>query len=129
MKEQLDQPLKGRRVLVVEDEYLVAEALSAVLEQAGASVLGPIGWAEEALSFVQSDGDSIDSAVVDVNLHGETSYQTVDALATRNVPFVLVTGYEHDAIADGYRGYPRCQKPFNVNALLKALAKGAGREH
>ncbi|CAM2195921.1 CheY-like chemotaxis protein [Paraburkholderia kururiensis] len=124
MKEQPDQPLKGRRVLVVEDEYLVAEALSAVLEQAGARVLGPIGWAEEALSFVKTNSESIDSAVVDVNLHGETSYETVDTLATRNVPFVLVTGYEHDAIADEYRDYPRCQKPFNVAALLKVLAKG-----
>ena len=65
--------LQGRRILVVEDDYLVAQSLCALLEEAGATIVGPFGWADEALKFVEAHRDAFDSAVLDVDLHGEKS--------------------------------------------------------
>jgi DNA-binding NtrC family response regulator len=120
--EVVERPLQGRRILVVEDEFILAEAMTAVLEQAGASVVGPIGWVDSALELVQADGNAIDAAIIDVDLHGEKSYAIVDALATRKVPMVLATGYGHEAIDSRYHMYPRCQKPVNMRALFSVLA-------
>lgn len=113
--------LQGRRILVVEDDFLVAQALSAVLEDAGAVVVGPIGWVDDALAFIERNENSFNGAVVDVDLHGEKSYPIADALARINVGFVLATGYGADAIDSQYRDYLRCEKPFNGDALIQAL--------
>jgi DNA-binding NtrC family response regulator len=120
MMEDDKRSLHGCRILVVEDDFLVAEALSALLEQAGASVVGPVGWVDSALALVATD--AIDAAIVDVDLHGEKSYPIVDALATRRVPMVLATGYGNDAIDSRYHSYPRCQKPVNIRSLFSILA-------
>jgi ActR/RegA family two-component response regulator len=114
--------LDGRLILVIEDDFLVARALCTLLEEAGAKVVGPIGWAEEAIAFVQDRANTFDGAVLDVDLHGEKSYVIADALAKRNVRFVFTTGYGADALDSGYRNYPRCEKPFDARTLLKALA-------
>src|SRR4051794_11661088 len=66
-------PLDGRHILVVEDDYLVAEILCELLADAGAAVLGPIGWANEALAYVELHAGELDGAILDVNLHGEAS--------------------------------------------------------
>jgi CheY-like chemotaxis protein len=113
--------LQGRRILVVEDEYLVAEVLTQMLEDAGATVLGPIGWRDEALTFIRSDGPAFDVAVLDINLHGQPSYPIADALIERGIDFVFTTGYGGDALNEAYRGYPRCMKPFDQQALFAAL--------
>ncbi|MGF6301189.1 MULTISPECIES: hypothetical protein [Paraburkholderia] len=72
--------------------FLVAPGLAALLAEAGTTVVGPIGWAEEALAFVEDEADTLDGAVLDVNLHGEKSYSIADALTRRHVRFVFVTG-------------------------------------
>ena len=113
--------LDGRRILVVEDDYLVALALSTVLEEAGAHVVGPVASAEEAVALLEEGRERVDAAVLDVDLNGETSYPVADALATRDIRFVFATGYGIDAVAEGYRHYPRCQKPFDHRAIFKAL--------
>lgn len=113
--------LRGRRILVVEDDYLVAQALCGLLEEAGATIVGPIGWADEALAFVEANQQAFDSAVLDVDLHGEKSYPIADSLAGRDVRFVFTTGYGADAIDPGYLAYPRCEKPFDVRVLFQAL--------
>lgn len=115
-------PLQDRRILVVEDDYLVAVALCDLLEAAGASVVGPIGWAHEALSFVETDSVPLDAAILDFDLHGEKSYSIADALASRRVHFVFATGYEVAALDRRYRNHPRCQKPFDQQTLLNALS-------
>jgi DNA-binding LytR/AlgR family response regulator len=114
--------LDGRRILVVEDDFLVAHALCALLEAAGATVAGPIGWADEALALVNDSTNVFDSAVLDIDLHGEKSYVIADALAKRNVRFVFATGYGADALDSDYLDYPRCEKPFDARTLFKALA-------
>lgn len=117
-----EQILEGRKILVVEDDYLEALALSGLLEEVGASVVGPIGWMQEALSLVEEGKEQVDSAVLDVDLHGEKSYAIADALAARHIRFIFATGYGADAVDQRYRHYPRCQKPFDQRALLSALA-------
>lgn len=113
--------LQGRRVLVVEDDYFVAQILCDALEDAGATVVGPIGWAGEAAAFVRRGGAEFDSALLDVNLHGEPSYPVADALAERQVRFVFMTGYGAEAIDEAYRHHPRCEKPVRLQALFDAL--------
>jgi DNA-binding LytR/AlgR family response regulator len=117
-----DTPLQGRRILVVEDDFLVGQTLLAMLEDAGAVVLGPIGWAHEALAFVANNQDQFDSAVLDINLHGEKSYPIADELVKLNVDFVFSTGYGANAVDPKYRNFKRCEKPFTLNMLVQALA-------
>lgn len=105
--------LDGRRIMVVEDDYLVALGLSTVLEEAGAHVVGPVASAQEAVALLEEGREMIDAAVLDVDLNGEKSYPVADALASRDIRFIFATGYGIDALAEGYRHYPRCQKPFD----------------
>lgn len=115
-------PLEGLRILVVEDDLLVAEVLSDMLTDAGAEVVGPFGWVDEAVEAVKAGNQILDSAVLDINLHGDKSYPIADALKARNVPFVFVTGYAGETIPDRYRDFPRCGKPFDQSRLIALLA-------
>lgn len=114
--------LQGRKILVVEDEYLIAREISNILEDAGAVVAGPIGWLDEAMAFVEVEGSTITDAVLDVSLHEQPSYPIADALTARGVKFVFVTGYGGPALEPAYRAYPRCEKPLNPRAILAALS-------
>lgn len=113
--------LRGRRVLLVEDDFLVAENMREVLEGLGMEVVGPIGWVDEALLFIEANPGAFDAAVIDINLHGARSYPIADVLCARNVHFVFTTGYSGNAISERFRGYPRCEKPVSRLALAMAL--------
>ena|SRR5690348_12824964 len=113
--------LRGLRVLVIEDDYLVAQMLVGLLEDAGAQVTGPIGWMDEALTFVADPTHRFDLAIIDINLHGLKSYPVADALAARSIRFAFASGYDGDAIDEPYRRYPRCEKPYNQTALVDVL--------
>ncbi|WP_053572826.1 response regulator [Caballeronia cordobensis] len=113
--------LEGRRIMVVEDDYLVALGLSTVLEEAGAHVVGPLASAQEAVALLEEGREMVDAAVLDVDLNGEKSYPVADALESRNIRFIFATGYGIDAVAEGYRHHPRCQKPFDHQVILKVL--------
>ena len=115
-------PLDGLRFLVVEDDILVAEVLSDMLTDAGAKVVGPFGWVDDAVAAVKGGNHALDSAILDINLHGDKSYPIADELKARNVPFVFVTGYAGETIPDSYRGFPRCGKPFDQERLIALLA-------
>lgn len=114
--------LQNRRVLVVEDDFLIGDALSELLQDVGADVIGPIGWATEALAVASRPGLLIDIALLDVDLHGERSYPIADALIGRSIPFVFTTGYHCDIVEARYRSYPRCEKPLSGRALVATLA-------
>jgi hypothetical protein len=90
-----------------------------ILEEAGAHVVGPVASAQGAVALLKEGREMIDAAVLDVDLNSERSYPVADALASRNIRFIFATGYGIDAVAEGYRHYPRCQKPFDHQALLK----------
>src|SRR5512141_3198878 len=117
----MNNPFSGRRVLMVEDEMMVAWLLEDMLTDLGCAVIGPAGSVNQALAMIEAE--AIDVAVLDVNLNGEMSYPIADALAARGVPFVFVTGYDKGRILDGYRVFPVLQKPFHRSELSDILAK------
>lgn len=108
--------LKGIRVLVVEDEYLVAALIEEMLQSAGCTVIGPIPRIPEALEAV--DRETYDAAVLDINLVGERIDPVSEALSKRNVPFVFLTGYGTTGLPNDYAGRPRICKPFRMAELL-----------
>lgn len=108
-----------RRVLVVEDEYLVACALEIALLDAGFAVVGPANSLQAAWRLALSE--PFDAAVLDVNLRGETVYPLAEELAERGVPLLLATGYGDAAIPERFAATPRLRKPFDANALTQAL--------
>jgi CheY-like chemotaxis protein len=117
----MNSPFSGRRVLVVEDEMIVAWLLEDMLADLGCAVVGPVGSVNQALAMI--DAEAIDVAVLDVNLDGQTSYPVADALAARGVPFVFSTGYDKDRLLEGYRTFPVLQKPYHQSELGDTLAK------
>ncbi|ABY29183.1 response regulator [Methylorubrum extorquens] len=118
----LDQVLVGHRVLVVEDEYLIALLMTEWLEAAGADVVGPAPTVEKALALIESD--VVDAAILDVNLgHGRTVYLVADKLSVIGVPYMFATGDVMMAIADAYKHQPRVEKPFSETAFICALKK------
>ena len=119
----MKQALKGRQILVVEDDYLIGITLIEMLEGAGAVGLGPVGWVDEALAYVEHNVAAIDGVVLDINLHGCHSYPIADLLSARGIRFVFATGYDTGAVEADYRAYPRCQKPCQIEALIAALSE------
>jgi CheY-like chemotaxis protein len=117
-----DSPLFGRRVLVIEDEMIVAMLLEDMLADLGCTVLGSAVRVEQALTMIEA-AEALDAAVLDVNLNGQKSYPVADALVARGVPFVFATGYRRDAVMNGYRSFRQLQKPFKLSELGDALAK------
>jgi CheY-like chemotaxis protein len=111
----------GRRVLLVEDEPIVAWLLKDMLVDLGCSVIGPAADVNQALAMI--DAEPIDVAVLDVNLRGQMSYPVADVLVARGVPFVFSTGYDKDRLLEGYRTIPTLQKPFHRSDLGDTLAK------
>jgi CheY-like chemotaxis protein len=111
----------GRRALLVEDEPIVAWLLKDMLVDLGCSVVGPAADVNQALAMI--DAQSIDVAVLDVNLRGQMSYPIADVLVARGVPFVFSTGYDKDRLLNGYRTFPALQKPFHRSDLGDTLAK------
>ena len=113
--------LRGRRVLVVEDDYLIAMDMVDVLVGFGAVPVGPVGRLDDALAMVAAEGRQLHAAVLDLDLGGLASYPVADALSALAVPFVFVTGFRGEAIAAGYRDHPRVEKPIDVQVLAAAL--------
>lgn len=112
--------LAGRRVLVVEDDYTVADVLCQHLEDAGADVLGPVPDVAGALELLAAEG-APDGAVLDVNLGGEMVWPVADALRARGVPFLFATGYDASAIPARYAGVRRCEKPVEPSQIARTL--------
>jgi DNA-binding response OmpR family regulator len=110
-------PLAGRRVLVVEDNYLLGIDLAGMLERAGAEVVGPVMSVDEAFGALDPPPDI---ATLDVQLGDETSFPIANELAQRGVPFVFATGTA-ELIPTAHRSRPLCQKPLSGRAILKAL--------
>jgi CheY-like chemotaxis protein len=110
-----------RRVLIVEDEMLVAMMIEDALLDLGLEVAGTAGTIEEALAAVAKNG--FDCAILDVHLHGKDVYPVADALAARGMPFVFATGYGRGGLAPKYQDRPSLPKPFNGYDLERALAK------
>lgn len=105
------------RVLVVEDEYYLADDARSILSDIGAEVLGPVATVAAARALIQS-GQAIDGVLLDVNLRGEMAFDVADDLQSRGIPFAFVTGYDRNAIPDRFSGATRLEKPVSPEQLV-----------
>lgn len=112
-------PLEGRRLLVVEDEYLIASDLMAALEKARATVYGPVSDLDRAIEIAESF--PLDAAILDINLHGKMVFPAADVLKQRSIPFVFVTGYGSHLLPQTFQAAPCMTKPFDERDLLTHL--------
>jgi DNA-binding response OmpR family regulator len=112
--------LAGRKVLVVEDEYFLADDVAKGLEANGAEVIGPVGDKDDALDLIE-DSEGLDAAVLDLNLRGEMAFPVADALLERGVPFIFATGYDQAVIPARYGEVTRCEKPVDGPKIARAL--------
>lgn len=111
--------LVGSRILIIEDEALVAMLVEDALMDAGCAVIGPASDVEGALRLLAES--TPDAAVLDLNLGGETSAPVADALAGRGVPFVVATGYGAAGLPARHRGVPVLAKPYDPAELVALL--------
>ena len=124
--------LEGSRILLVEDEYLLASLLKEILEDLGAEVIGPFARVGPALDSLHDDAMP-QIALLDVNLGGEDSFPIADELARHDIPSVLLTGYDAGTLPERYRHLPCLYKPIDLAAIhrgfvpLAANAAGGGR--
>ncbi len=113
--------IEGLKLLLVEDEYVLALGLSDALADLGAVVVGPVATVEDALALVERVPE-IDGAVLDVNLGREVAYPVADALLARGIPFFFATANERACLPERFAAVPVCGKPFRVDTFREAVA-------
>ena len=119
-------PRPQRRLLLVEDEMLVGLFMSEMLEDMGFSVTDPARTLADGMAAAKAQ--KFDGAVLDMNLNGESVYPLADFLAAQKVPFIFVTGYSADVVAERFAGIPIIQKPVASDTLAKILHAHLGAD-
>ena len=110
----------GRRVLVVEDEFLVSLATIDLLESIGCEIVGPAARLAAAVELAQSE--SLDAAVLDINIAGEMVWPVAEELQRRGVPFLFLSAYSHlNVFPVLFGAAPRLDKPLETDRLLHHL--------
>lgn len=109
-----------RRILVVEDEALVAMMVQDLLQDGGYTVVGPASRIAVALRLAENE--ALEAAVLDVNVAGETIFPVADILAGRGIPVVFLTGYGRGGLPEPYRRHAVIDKPIDPEKLTAALA-------
>jgi DNA-binding response OmpR family regulator len=113
-------PLAGRRVLVIEDEYFLADDIARMLAALGARVVGPYGDLDEATGVI--DGNIvIDAAIMDINLRNEMVFPLARLLRSRKVPLVFTTGYDRSSIEPEFQDVRLWGKPLDLKAMAREL--------
>jgi DNA-binding NtrC family response regulator len=115
----IESDISRRRILVVEDETLIAMEIQVTLEDLGCEVIGPVGKLETALELARET--TPDAAILDVTIRGGKSYPVANELIRRNIPFALATGYGDRALPEAMRDFPRLTKPFTMADLEKQV--------
>lgn len=113
--------IKGLRILLVEDELVLALGVADTLGDLGAVVVGPVATVEDALALVERVPE-IDCAVLDVNLGREVAYPVADSLAARGIPFLFATANLRAHLPERFAQAPLCAKPFQPAAFRDAVA-------
>jgi len=116
---------QGRRVLVVEDEMMIAMLVEDMLSDLGCSIVGPAHALETALDLALTTA-GLDAALLDVNLAGKPVFAVADALREKGVPAIFATGYGEVGLREVDRGAPILQKPFRAGDLARALGEALG---
>ena len=109
----------GWRVIVIEDEMMIAMLLKDMLADLGHSVIAVAGQLDSALRLAR-DTDA-DLAILDVNLGGEESFPVAQVLTERGLPFLFATGYGSPDLAEPFQNAITLNKPFEMNDLSQAL--------
>jgi DNA-binding response OmpR family regulator len=113
-------PLLGRRVLVIEDEYFLADDIARALSSLGAEIIGPVAEIEEAQRIVNA-GTAIDGAVLDLNIRSEMAFPLARTLRANQVPFLFTTGYDKNSIQAEFQDVQLWEKPLDVPGMALAL--------
>jgi DNA-binding NtrC family response regulator len=119
--------LDGLKVLIVEDETLVAMLLEDMLADHGCVVAGTADRIAQAMALIKDDSLVIEAAILDVNLGGEASFPLAEILAAKGVPFVFATGYGVGGLPEAWRDRPTLQKPFSLDEVARMLRQAIGR--
>lgn len=109
-----------RRILVVEDETMIAMILEEILADLGCDVVGPASKLETAIGLARDE--VIDAAVLDITIRGGQVFPVADILLGRGIPFILASGYGEWALPEAFQGMPRLQKPFTIDEAAKAIS-------
>lgn len=112
--------LGGRRILVLEDDFYLADDLAQALQRAGAHIVGPCARVADARALL--DDAPIDAAVLDVNVVDGRSFDLARAITARGIPAMFVTGYDSEAIPADLVDVPRLQKPVSPPRVVAAVA-------
>jgi two-component SAPR family response regulator len=107
--------ITGRRILVVEDEMLIALMIEDAVQDSGGEIVGPVATLEKALKLAEEE--EFDAAILDVTIRGGKVYPVAELLLARGIPFVFASGYGDWALPDELRDKPRLTKPFTAAAL------------
>lgn len=117
--------LGPQRILIVEDEPLIAMMLEDFLDVLDKQMAGQADTVADAIELIEQGGidqRGVDAAILDVNLRGgEKSWPIADALAARGIPFVFATGGSQDGVIDTHRDRPTLAKPFTMDGVARAL--------
>lgn len=116
----MPQMLEQLRILVVEDEYFLANDLARALTSEGADVIGPAATACEAFQLIDK---GLDAAVLDIKLTDGQAFAIADELVRMHVPFAFATGYGPDTIPRRFRDVVRIDKPFDAGAVGSVIAR------
>jgi CheY-like chemotaxis protein len=114
-----DFGLAGMRILLAEDEFLIALALAEELEEKGCVIVGPFQNVQAAR--LAASHESFDCAILDINMNGEMAYDVADEIAARRIPFVFLSGYSAATLPDRFRTTPTISKPCDPAILSKRL--------
>jgi DNA-binding response OmpR family regulator len=115
----------ARRVLIVEDEAMIAGLIESILSAAGWSVVGPVASLERALETIERE--RLDAALLDVRINGQDAYAVADVLMGRGISFIFVSGFTRKQIPPGYRDCAYIAKPFAPDAILALLDEVVAR--
>lgn len=107
------------KVLVLEDEWLIADQIESALLAAGYDVIGPIGRVRQAIELLNDT--SVDVAILDINLHEDRSFVVAERLAESATPFVFLSGYSDLEIPASFSGRPLMQKPVDPDDLCRVI--------
>jgi len=116
---------EAKRVLIVEDEFLVAMLLEDLLTEMGHQVIGTFAQVDEAMKFAnQAD---VNFAILDINLAGATSFPVAEILRRRGIPFLFASGYGSTGLASAFENELTLQKPYEPAELERAIAEASAR--
>lgn len=120
MEQSRQTSLEGVCVLVLEDEFFLADDLARALRDAGARPVGPVGTIREAEKLISRE--RVDAAILDLNLRGEMASDFIERLAATDLPCLIVSGYARDGVPEAVSQVPRLEKPVSPSSVIDQLA-------